>query len=278
MYDQRVSSTTHSPPGQRGKGTTIIQRQLAGEGRAGDSQSGPPQDRPPQSPWPLNSMPPQNHSNMQPGHIGQGGGGPVPPHVQQAPGLVGPVIQQGPGPHPMGGSAQGPPGQQHVPPPHLQLQGVPQTHIQLQLPGPLPPIQTSNLPVPQHTNSKPNSTSCSPNFPWGSPGRLSQPRTHSPSPSPGRASSSTPGSTYKQQLHPDEINSDEEDMGSYAGPSSTTEDDGPSKSKKLKGIKGINVQVNFLGSPSGVLLYYINLSVCFVCKIRGYRHTVDLDL
>ena len=184
MYDQSVSSTTNSPPGQ---GQTEHLR-LGGDGAGGLAAQGPPghhqQQPPPEYSW---STLHQQHAQLN-----------YPPGTTA-------MLQQGPPPPlPLGPHSQ---------PPQ-------QTHLQLNLPGPLPSLQ---------------SPSSSGSF-WGPSTGDQHQQSPSTSTTSSRGTSSDTG--YRQILHPDEINSDDDELDSsfHSGPSSTTPDtSGSPPKKKMKG-------------------------------------------
>ena len=185
MYDQSVSSTTNSPPGQRGTNT---HRPGGGGGL---------------------------------GHSGSGGGG-MPqgqiPLPQQTPEYSWNTLDQQPYPAGIMLHQQGPPPQG-------------QTHLQLNLPGPLPPLQAPSGAQGSFWGTAPGSRD--------SP--LQSHHSHSPSTSTASSRGGTSGDGYRQMLHPDEMNSDDEfDSGLNSGPSSTTPDmETPPKKKKGSGMYSI---------------------------------------
>ena len=195
MYDQSVSSTTSSPPGQR---QTEHLLRLGGDGSGGlrpqggavqGEVSGQHQQQPPPD-YSWNTLH-QQHATPSP----------YPPGTTT-------MLQQGPPPPlPLGPHSQ---------PPQ-------QTHLQLNLPGPLPSLQ---------------SPSSAGSF-WGpTVGTESRGDQQSPSTSTTSSRGTSFDIGYRQILHPDEINSDDDELDSsfHSGPSSTTPDiAGSPPKKKSKG-------------------------------------------
>ena len=208
MYDQSVSSTTSSPSGHR---QTEHFLRLGGDGTGGlrpqgGVAQGPPghhqQQAPPEYSW--NALHQQH-----------------PPPTPYPPGTA-TMLQQGPPPPlPLGPHSQ---------PPQ-------QTHLQLNLPGPLPSL---------------TSPSSAGSF-WGpTTGGVDTREQHQQSPSTSTTSSRGTSSDtgYRQILHPDEINSDDDDddldSSFHSGPSSTTPDSAMSPpKKKMKGIIPAFTWLNF---------------------------------
>ena len=181
MYEQSVSSTTNSPPGQRDSGSSNLRLGGVGPHSTGGGM--------PQGQLPLSHQ--QNLAEYSWNSL-----------PQQSPSYpTGAMLQQGPSP-------------------------PQQTHLQLNLPGPLPPLQA---PGPGGQGSF-----------WGSgAGSKESPLSqHQHSPSTSISSSRGGHDSYRQMLHPDEMNSDDElDSSFHSGPSSTTPEVPETSTKKKKGIK-----------------------------------------
>ena len=207
MYDQSVSSTTNSPPAQRPT-TGHIQRLTSGNSGEVLPQgcgSGMPQDPPPPSQA-------QQQADFSWYSLSPTGN---PPHQQQY--QPGALIQQ------------------------QQQQGPSQTHLQLNLPGPLPSLQAPTSGQGSFWGARSNPLPQSQDIP-----------STSTSPSKGTDS-------YRQILHPDEINSDDEtDSSFHSGPSSTT----PDTSEPPKKKKGIRILLClFVSIHSGIHKYLLSNSI-----------------